>query len=242
MFLFVISSNAQDKDIKRPDSYNYSRDVEAIQQENYKEALEYLNKEIEENPKNGYAYAWIAAIRENYQEYGRAITDLDLALKYLPKKDKTYRTWVYTSKADVYKELDEYDKTYECMSLAIATDPTEVRSYDKRAQLLFEQEKYAQADADYQKMIELTPGISVLPKNEMSHFGHIAIYDGKQWVSDFKQKSVYPGIAYRSVGSYRIYRATNGWHWKHVWTSPADWYSWIESLVKGYKKIKLLCQ
>ena len=39
-------------------------------------------------------------------------------------------------------------------------------------------------------------------------------------------------------GSYRIYRATNGWHWKHVWTSPADWYSWIESLVKGYKKIK----
>lgn len=158
LFFCVITSSAQDKDIKRPDSYNYSRGVEAIQQENYKEALEYLNKEIEENPKNGYAYAWIAAIRENYQEYGRAITALDLALKYIPKKDKTYRTWVYTSKADVYKELDEYDKAYECMSLAIAADPAEVRSYYKRAQLLFEQEKYAQADADYQKMIELTPG------------------------------------------------------------------------------------
>lgn len=144
LFFCVITSSAQDKDIKRPDTYNYTRGVEAIQQENYKEALEYLNKEIEENPKNGYAYAWIAAIREYYQEYGRAITALDLALKYLPKKDKTYRTWVYTSKADVYKELDEYDKAYECMSLAIATDPTEVRSYDKRAQLLFEQEKYAQ--------------------------------------------------------------------------------------------------
>ena len=88
MFFCVITSSAQDKDIKRPDTYNYTRGVEAIQQENYKEALEYLNKEIEENPKNGYAYAWIAAIRENYQEYGRAITALDLALKYLPKKTK----------------------------------------------------------------------------------------------------------------------------------------------------------
>lgn len=79
LFLFVISSNTQDKDIKRPDSYNYTRGVEAIQQENYKEALDYLNKEIEENPKNGYAYAWIAAIREHHDEYGRAITSLDMA-------------------------------------------------------------------------------------------------------------------------------------------------------------------
>lgn len=89
---------------------------------------------------------------------------------------------------------------------------------------------------DYRPMIG---DISVLFQNEKSHFGHIAAWNDKQWVSDFKQKSIYPGRKYRSVGCYRIYRATNGWHWKHVWTSPADWYSWIESLVKGYKKIKL---
>ena len=146
------------QDIKRPDSYNYSRGVEAIQNENYNEALDYLNKEIQENPKNGYAFAWIAAIRQHYQEYGRAITALDQAIKYIPKKDKAYRTWVYSNKADVYQELDEYDKAYESISSAIATDPTEKSSYEKRAQLLFEQEKYAQADLDYRKMIELDPG------------------------------------------------------------------------------------
>jgi len=80
--------------------------------------------------------------------------------------------------------------------------------------------------------------ISVLPQNEKSHFGHIAVYDGKQWVSDFPQRSIYPGSAYRENGRYRIFRATDGWHWKHVWTSPIDWYHWIESLVKGFKKIK----
>ena len=71
------------------------------------------------------------------------------------------------------------------------------------------------------------------------NFDRIVGFNAESPRSLMSQKSVYPGIAYRSVGSYRIYRATNGWHWKHVWTSPADWYSWIESLVKGYKKIKL---
>ena len=80
--------------------------------------------------------------------------------------------------------------------------------------------------------------ISVLPQNNHSSFGHIAIYDGQQWVSDFKQKSLYPNSTYRKNGHERIFRASNGWHWKHVWTSPADWYGWIESLVLGFDKIK----
>ena len=80
--------------------------------------------------------------------------------------------------------------------------------------------------------------ISVLPPAGNSPFGHIAVYNGRQWVSDFSQKSLFPSSAYRMNGSYRIFRMEDGWHWKHVWTSPIDWYSWIQSLVKGYKKIK----
>ena len=158
LFLVMCITAINAQDIKRPESYNYTRGVEAIQQENYKDAIDFLNKEIVENPKNGYAFAWIAAIRQHYQEYGRAITALDQAIKYIPKKDKAYRTWVYSNKASVYQELDEYDKALESISLAISVDPTEKSSYEKRAQLLFEQEKYAQADMDYRKMIELDPG------------------------------------------------------------------------------------
>ena len=35
----------------------------------------------------------------------------------------------------------------------------------------------------------MTGDISVLPQNEKSHFGHIAAWNDKQWVSDFKQKT-----------------------------------------------------
>ena len=81
--------------------------------------------------------------------------------------------------------------------------------------------------------------ISVLPQNSKHVFGHIAIYNGTQWVSDFKQKNLYPSAAYKANGKAQIYRATDGWHWKHVWTSPIDWYGWVKATIQGWKKIKL---
>lgn len=80
--------------------------------------------------------------------------------------------------------------------------------------------------------------ISVLPQNEESSFGHIAVYNGKKWVSDFEQKEVYPGSYYRKKSQVKYFRANDGWHWKHVWTSPMDWYGWMKSLVMGFSKIK----
>lgn len=74
------------QNVKRPDSYNYTRGVEAVQSNNFEEALEYLNKELEENPNNGYALVWIAYVHGNQEEYGRALTAVDKAFKNIPKK------------------------------------------------------------------------------------------------------------------------------------------------------------
>ena len=80
--------------------------------------------------------------------------------------------------------------------------------------------------------------ISVVPSNSSHPFGHIALYNGQQWVSDFKQNHILPSKAYKASGKYQIFRATDGWHWKHVWTSPLDWYGWIHAAIKGRNKIK----
>ena len=80
--------------------------------------------------------------------------------------------------------------------------------------------------------------ISVVPSNSSHPFGHIAVYNGQQWVSDFKQNHILPSKAYRANGNYQIFRATDGWHWKHVWTTPVDWYGWVEAVAKGWKHIK----
>ena len=49
--------------------------------------------------------------------------------------------------------------------------------------------------------------VVVIEKFSGSASGHMAIYDGKNWVSDFVQSGIYPGAAYRSKKPrYKIYR------------------------------------
>ena len=48
--LYLCSAHALAQKVKRPDSYNYTRGVEAIQNNNVEEALKYLNKEVKEYP------------------------------------------------------------------------------------------------------------------------------------------------------------------------------------------------
>lgn len=153
-----VPSFSQDFKVKRPDSYNYQRGVEAIQKDNTEEALEYLNKEVSENPKNGYAYSWIAMVRCYKEEYGRALTAADLALKNLPKKDKEYIYFAYETRARIYCELEDTIKALADYTSAIKISPEEDDAYEKRAQIYYEQKKYDLADADYRQLIKLDQG------------------------------------------------------------------------------------
>lgn len=162
LFIILVSmlslvALAQDKN-NRPNSYNYQRGVEAIQNKNMEEALEYLNKEIEDNPKNGYAYSWIAMVRAQQNEYGRALTSADLAIKNLPKKDAEYLYFAYETRALVYAELQDTVKALADYTTAIKVMPEKDDAYEKRAQIYYEQEKYDLADADYRKLISLDRG------------------------------------------------------------------------------------
>ena len=129
-----------------------------MQEEKLQEALDYFNKDLKDNPKNGYAYSWIAMLRGQNEEYGRALTAADMAIKYLPKKDAEYVIFAYTTRAGVYLHLGDTAKAMNDYNLAIKVKPDEGDLYDKRAQIYFEQGKYELAAADYRKMIELKPG------------------------------------------------------------------------------------
>lgn len=146
------------QNVKRPESYNYQRGVEAIQNENPQEALEYLNKDVAENPKNGYSFSWIAMLRLQNEEYGKALTAADLAIKYLPKKDAEYVIFAYSTRANVYLNLEDTIKALTDYTTAIRIKPDQSSLYDKRAQIYFEQGKFNLSDADYRKMTELNPG------------------------------------------------------------------------------------
>ena len=80
--------------------------------------------------------------------------------------------------------------------------------------------------------------ICVLSQNSKSSFGHIAIFNGNQWISDYKQKSIYPNMAYKNESKCQFFRQTNGWHTANIWISPLKLLTYIKVLVFNFSKIK----
>lgn len=143
---------------KQPDTYAYTRGVEAFNEEKFADALDWFNRELSEHPDNGYAYVYIFYLRYGNQEYGKALSAIDNALKYIPKKDKEWRSHSLASRAEVYAALNDTVKAIDDFSKAIQTDPSNSQFYNSRAQIFFNQKNYSAADADYRKMIALDAG------------------------------------------------------------------------------------
>ena len=51
------------------------------------------------------------------------------------------------------------------------------------------------------------------PHKQSGHeHGHIAMYNGKKWISDFPQRDMYGGCIYRKKGTeYHLFRRSSGW-------------------------------
>jgi clan AA aspartic protease (TIGR02281 family) len=141
------------------------RGVEAIENDNYDEAISYLNREIEANPDNGYAYMQIARVRGIFEEYGAALTAANIAVKKIPAKDKEYKAYAYGVRGRIYQNLDNIDQAVEDFSQAISYNPDESDYYEARGELYYYQEKYDLSDKDYQRMVQLNEG------SVMGHMG-----------------------------------------------------------------------
>lgn len=154
LILTVPTISAKDK----TPSYNFTRALEEAQKGNKQCAMEYLDKELSENPKNGYAYMAIAGFHMDNSEYGDARNAVESALKYLPKKDKSSLSRIYLLRGQLLAIEQDTIGAYSDMATAIRLDPTNEDAYEKRGQLLFEQCRYDEGDADYQKILSLNPG------------------------------------------------------------------------------------
>lgn len=143
---------------KQPDTYAYTRGVEAYNEEKYADALDWFNRELSEHPDNGYAYIYISALRYGNDEYGKALSAINQAIKKLPKKDKEYTAVAYGTRAGIYLTMEDTISALRDYDMAVKLEPKNKKHYDRRAQVYYEQGKYDLADADYQQMIILDPG------------------------------------------------------------------------------------
>ena len=147
------------KEPQRPTSYNYQRGVEAVNNDNDEEGEKFLLQELADNPKNGYAYAWMAGIHMRNNETGKAIDALNKAIKYIPKSDNYYHAWAYSSLSKIYYDLNDSIKCIDYANKSIKAEPKNVEWWRYRGILHLEWNNYSLAAADFDEMIKLDPTI-----------------------------------------------------------------------------------
>ena len=139
---------------KYSSSYNFKKAMEFLQNEDDESALVAFRDEVKEHKDNGYAYLFIASILLQNDNYGDALSAIENAIKFIPKKDKEYKSLAFYKRAGIYGALEDSEKALKDFASAIALYQDE-DYYSERAQIYYELEQYDLADSDYWMMLSL---------------------------------------------------------------------------------------
>lgn len=173
VFLFVVLPMAEA--VKRPDSYNYRRGNEELQDNNLEGAWKFFNQEISENPKNGYAYGQCAYILNYVHRYGDAQMAVDKAIKLVPSKDKEAVSSLYFQRHTSSLGLGDTAQAIADLTKGISIYKKSVEDLVARGDLYLKQKKYNLAQSDFNAAI--SAGAVMLGNYELGVLSN----DQKKW-------------------------------------------------------------
>lgn len=137
-------------------TYYYQRGIELQGEGSIDEAIDYFKKELQDHKDNGYAWAWLSSMEYGNFQNGEALKDVNLAFKYLPKKDEMY-LFCLLLRSKIYFRIGEEDKGWADLDAGVKQFPKNTHGYNERASCYFAEEKYELAEADYRRITELEP-------------------------------------------------------------------------------------
>ncbi len=126
--------------------------LKLIYQQDYKGAIEALDKAISLDPDYALAYSFRACAYVKSGNYQKAIDDSTMAIK-LDRKLWTPYCW----RSEAYEKLGQPQRAIDEFRLAIDVDPENSSAYLGRADLYEKQGLHQKAIDDYSKVIELDP-------------------------------------------------------------------------------------
>lgn len=126
------------------------------------EALRLIAQQLEETPKNPYAYILRARIYLSDEENATALGDINKAIRTYRRKSgmEEFEPSLYMWRAVAYMQLEESDKALADFSKAIELarkyNPDNVSTFlSNRANLYYNIDDYAASDADYMEMLAI---------------------------------------------------------------------------------------
>lgn len=139
---------------------NLQKAFELINENDAEGAIEFLDKQIEDNPKYSEAYHIRSIIYYIYEIYGLALTDINTSLKYWTKKNTYPKYHLYWDRAYIYEKIEEYDKAiddysriYKIISKGNDIDLVHKLLYS-RAEIYYFTGDLENSDADYNLVLK----------------------------------------------------------------------------------------
>ena len=158
-FLLAVMPSIANAQKNKESDYNLRKAYELLEKNDQSEAMKYLNQQIEEYPKSVEAYAMRARVLMEQNKYGGALQDINKAIKFWKKGDRTKQYTLYWWRAVIYSNMQMDDKSladFEVVyKLALKEDPDVVHDVlFQRAEKHYDMQNYDAADADYKLMLE----------------------------------------------------------------------------------------
>ncbi len=110
-------------------------------------------QELEENPEYYEIYFRRANEYYNLNQYLRALSDIDNALKYTPETETDLLFQEYTLRANIYMMNDRKEDALLDLEKACQLDPTSYSTLFLKANTEYELGKYTDAKTDYSKLL-----------------------------------------------------------------------------------------
>ena len=148
--------HAHNKKRIEPDARFYlRRGIEASQNNDLDDAIEYYTEVIRLNPADtdlGTTYTYRGSAYAEKKKYDKAIEDYNKAIELNPNN-----AMIYFNRGTVYSDKGEYNKALEDYNKAIELNPNLDEVYNNRGTVYSNKGEYHKALEDYNKAVELNP-------------------------------------------------------------------------------------
>lgn len=111
------------------ETYYMLRAIEAAKSGDDETAINFLSKELDANPTNGFAHMWTALICAQTDRLGWAMQYAESALKYLPKSAKDGRSHMNGILAEIYLDAKDTTRAIAYQELALKEQPKRLHPY-----------------------------------------------------------------------------------------------------------------
>lgn len=122
-----------------------------------KAMLDVYAEEIAANPNNPDIFFRRANEYYKFNQYLRALADVDKAIALTPEKNSDLRFQCFMLKADIYQMLNKHHEALQNFTDALKEDPTSFMALYQKANEEYELGDYSSAKADYTRLRSLNP-------------------------------------------------------------------------------------